>query len=233
MRERTREPSGLDAVTGSFAKRRNSFLRGRVSPLRPEVIFQGARVPMSQISLPQKLPRLSGKFPLLLGLKSLPELPPGALIAAIHPEISRKAVHAPPTQSQVRSQRLLRQSRLRGRWVEVCRSEPTSAKQPRHAFMSFGLCSIKGDFRRSSVGGPNTSRRDLHPDPALRDADYVLTNGPASPGFSNQSGSCHARSATLKPKAKPQRLLRRRDIGCALIEVHLVDCMVASLPFPV
>jgi len=58
--------------------------------LRTKGIFLSARVPLTQIYLPQKLPCLSEKFPLLLGLKSLPELPPGALIAAIHPAISRK-----------------------------------------------------------------------------------------------------------------------------------------------
>ena len=55
-------------------------------------------------------------------------------------------------------------------------------------------------------------------------AGFVLANGSMS---SNQSGDCPARSASLKPKAKPQSLPRQRDIRRALIEADLVDCMVA------
>ena len=51
-----------------------------------------------------------------------------------------------------------------------------------------------------------------------------LANGSMS---SNQSGDCPARSASSKPKPKPQSLPRQRDIRRALIEVDLVDCMVA------
>jgi type I restriction enzyme M protein len=58
----------------------------------------------------------------------------------------------------------------------------------------------------------------------LRFAPAVLANGSMS---SNQSGDCPARSANLKPKAKPQSLPRQRDIRRALIEADLVDCMVA------
>jgi hypothetical protein len=88
----------------------------------------------------------------------------------------------------------------------------------------------------------------LAPQPALRDsailqseasqqvvseakdnmADFVLANGSMS---SNQSGDCPERSASSKPKAKPQSLPRQRDIRRALIEDDLVDCMVA-LPEP-
>jgi hypothetical protein len=53
---------------------------------------------------------------------------------------------------------------------------------------------------------------------------FVLANGSM---FSNQSGDCPARSASSKPKAKPQSLPRQRDIRRALIEADLVDCMVA------
>jgi type I restriction enzyme M protein len=55
-------------------------------------------------------------------------------------------------------------------------------------------------------------------------AGFVLANGSMS---SNQSGDCPARSASAKPKAKPQSLPRQRDIRRALIEADLVDCMVA------
>ena len=55
-------------------------------------------------------------------------------------------------------------------------------------------------------------------------AGFVLANGSMS---SNQSGDCPARSASFKPKAKPQSLPRQRDIRRALIEADLVDCMVA------
>jgi hypothetical protein len=53
---------------------------------------------------------------------------------------------------------------------------------------------------------------------------FALANGSMS---SNQSGDCPARSASSKPKAKPQSLPRQRDIRRALIEADLVDCMVA------
>lgn len=55
-------------------------------------------------------------------------------------------------------------------------------------------------------------------------AIFVLANCSMS---SNQSGDCPARSASSKPKAKPQSLPRQRDIRRALIEGDLVDCMVA------
>ncbi len=51
-----------------------------------------------------------------------------------------------------------------------------------------------------------------------------LANGSMS---SNQSGDCPARSASSKPKPKPQSLPRQRDIRRDLIEADLVDCMVA------
>jgi type I restriction enzyme M protein len=57
-------------------------------------------------------------------------------------------------------------------------------------------------------------------------AGFVLANGSMS---SNQSGDCPARSASSKPKAKPQSLPRQRDIRKAIIETDLVDCM-AALP---
>ncbi|MEN9677240.1 MAG: hypothetical protein RIS76_3136 [Verrucomicrobiota bacterium] len=55
-------------------------------------------------------------------------------------------------------------------------------------------------------------------------ASFVLANGSMS---SNQSGDCPARSAFVKPKAKPQSLPRQRDIRRAFIEADLVDFMVA------
>jgi hypothetical protein len=51
-------------------------------------------------------------------------------------------------------------------------------------------------------------------------AGFVLTNGSMS---SNQSGECPARSASSKPKARPQSLPRQRDIRRALIAADLVD----------
>jgi hypothetical protein len=53
---------------------------------------------------------------------------------------------------------------------------------------------------------------------------FALANGSMS---SNQFGDCPARSASSKPKAKPQSLPRQRDIRRALIEADLMDCMVA------
>lgn len=55
-------------------------------------------------------------------------------------------------------------------------------------------------------------------------AGFVLANGSMS---SNQSGDCPARSASSKPKAKPQSLQRQHDIRRALIGADLVDSMVA------
>ena len=94
--------------------------------------------------------------------------------------------------------------------------------------MNPALRGIEAESGPPAIAGPDTFRRDLHPDdPALRDADYVLANGPASAGSSNQSGDCPARSATLKPKAKLQSLPRQREIRQKLIEADLVACMVA------
>ncbi len=58
----------------------------------------------------------------------------------------------------------------------------------------------------------------------LRFPPVVLANGSMS---SNPSGDCPARSASSKPKAKPQSLPRQREIRRALIQADLVDCMVA------
>ena len=73
--------------------------------------------------------------------------------------------------------------------------------------MNPALRGIEAESGPPAIAGPNTFRRDLHPDPALRDADYVLANGPASAGSSNQSGE--------------------GEIRQKLIEADLVDCMVA------
>ena len=60
-------------------------------------------------------------------------------------------------------------------------------------------------------------------------AGFVLANGSMS---SNQSTDCPARSASSKPKAKPQSLPRQRDIRRALIEADLVDTAMRDSAFP-
>jgi len=179
MREGTRDPNGLDAVTGSLAKRRDSFLRGRVSPLRPEVIFQRARVPMSQIYLLQKLPRLSGEFPLLLGLKSLPELPPGALIAAIHPENSRKLFmpRSPKAKSAPKdsSASLGFESRVCGICLAADKlrnnmdaAEPSGARQTAHGSASNTSPPMSSGCRRKPAGLHPATAGPTAPNPAPR-----------------------------------------------------------------
>ncbi len=101
------------------------------------------------------------------------------------------------------------------------RSNPTTR---RLAILNLALRSIKAGFGPPAMAGPDNFRRGFDPDLG---ADCVLANGPASAGSSNQSGDCHARSAIIKPKAKPQSLPRLRDIRQKLIEADLVDCMVA------
>ena len=61
-------------------------------------------------------------------------------------------------------------------------------------------------------------------------AGFVLANGPAIAGSSNQSGDCNARSARREWATHWQGLGSQRDIRRALIEADLVDCMVALSP---
>jgi len=61
----------------------------------------------------------------------------------------------------------------------------------------------------------------------LRFAPAVPANGPAVAGSSNQSGDCNARSARREWATDSQGLGSQRDIRQKLIEVDLVDCMVA------
>lgn len=58
---------------------------------------------------------------------------------------------------------------------------------------------------------------------------FVLANGSMS---SNQAGDYPVRSASSKPKAKPQSLPRQRDIRRALIEADLVDTVVRDSAIP-
>jgi hypothetical protein len=44
----------------------------------------------------------------------------------------------------------------------------------------------------------------------------------------NQGGTCSGQSATSKPETKLDRLGRERDMPKALVEVNVVDCMIAS-----
>ena len=87
------------------------------------------------------------------------------------------------------------------------------------------------DWRRLNVTAPHSGNANfawvqhfIHHLAPQGMAGFVLANGSMS---SNQSGDCPARSASSKPKAKPQSLPRQRDIRRALIEADLVDCMVA------
>jgi hypothetical protein len=52
-------------------------------------------------------------------------------------------------------------------------------------------------------------------------AGFVLANGPAPAGSSNQSGVCPAQIASPMPKAKPKTLLRQSDIRRVHIEADV------------
>ena len=56
--------------------------------------------------------------------------------------------------------------------------QKSNATTRRLAVMNLALRGIEADFGPPAPAGPNTFRRDLHPDPAEKDADYVLANPP-------------------------------------------------------
>jgi len=60
-------------------------------------------------------------------------------------------------------------------------------------------------------------------------AGFVLANGSAPAGSSNQSGDCNARSARRNWATNSQGLGSQRDTRQKLIEAELVNCM-AVLP---
>lgn len=65
---------------------------------------------------------------------------------------------------------------------------------------------FEADFSPPAPAGPNTFRRDLHPDPARRDADYVLANPP----FSDSETALHG-GAYHQSEAKPQVVGEAKD----------------------